>query len=557
MKKRILHILALVLVLGMTLGWTPAVMAEEEAGTVTSTLHMYSSKSANFLEGNWTGADNQKMVQIMRAHRGMTGSDFGYTEEWCADFVCDTATVAGVKDTVVPINKGTTSAYVPYMCKWFINNGATRVTVEEAMPGDIVMFDWGRTSNTQSCSYSQLDHVALVICYDSETHELSYIGGNQSSEGGTNYKTRKVTEVVMNVDESPYVGYIVRPNYATWDGTIPLHQVHVDVTMAGEGTGTIEGDGLHMQGSQAILTAVPDEENRFQGWYSKGGKLISTQNSISFTVEKHTYLTAKFAPGKECAITAAASRSGRVSGTGSYLVGDEVTLTAVPGGAGGFSGWYDEDENLLSRDAEYVFTAERDMHLSALFEGDVFMDVSDGDWFLDDTMEAVDRGLTNGVSALTFDANGCYTRAMAAVMLYRLDQSASYGALSPWDSSAGSPFSDLSMDAWYADEVLWAYRNGIVTGRDDGTFCPDEQITRQDFFTMAVRYLNALGQSAEPAALTYSDADSISEYALEAIGQAQAFGLLKGYGDGRLVPKDVLTRAQGLTLVIRIARLLV
>ncbi len=94
----------------------------------------------------------------------------------------------------------------------------------------------------------------------------------------------------------------------------------------------------------------------------------------------------------------------------------------------------------------------------------------------------------------------------------------------------------------YSDAITWAAANGIVSGYGGGKFGPNDNITREQLATILWRY------SKSPAAtnkeLHFNDADEISGYALDAIRWAVEHGILNGFGDGRLGPKGLATRAQ-------------
>lgn len=108
--------------------------------------------------------------------------------------------------------------------------------------------------------------------------------------------------------------------------------------------------------------------------------------------------------------------------------------------------------------------------------------------------------------------------------------------------TGGSPFTDVVKDAWYSDAITWAAANGIVGGYGNGLFGPNDNITREQLATILWRY------SKSPAAtnkeLHFNDTDEISGYALDAIRWAVENGILNGFGDGRLGPKGLATRAQ-------------
>lgn len=211
-------------------------------------------------------------------------------------------------------------------------------------------------------------------------------------------------------------------------------------------------------------------------------------------------------------------------------------------------GWYNGNGSGLSAETELSFYLYEDNTVYALFEGDIFCDLKATDWYLDDAMEAYERGLVNGISPVLFGGNRPYTRAMAATMIARLDKANDVGA-SP------APFTDVDQNAWYAPSVNWAYENGVIKGRSAQRFGPNGTITREEFFAMVVRYLNQKGYTAETASLAYSDADSIT-FAWNELGQAQAMGLVQGDNTGTLRPGSTLKRSEGAAIVLRAARYL-
>ena len=245
-------------------------------------------------------------------------------------------------------------------------------------------------------------------------------------------------------------------------------------------------------------------------------------------------------------VTVQASRSGSAAGDGKYFTDDIAELTAAASGSKPFVGWYDEWGNLVCTDTTFNYTVKANATFYALFEGDVFADIPDGAWYLDEAMEAYERGFVNGTTTVTFDGKGKFTRAMVAAILARITGD-------DITDSPDSPFTDVPEGAWYTDAVNWAYDNGIVFGRTETSFAPKDQVTRQEFLTMVVRYLSAKGFTEEPAELNYTDKSDISAYAAEPMCIAQTMGLISGYPDGTILPKGVLTRAEGTVIVLRVA----
>ena len=163
-----------------------------------------------------------------------------------------------------------------------------------------------------------------------------------------------------------------------------------------------------------------------------------------------------------------------------------------------------------------------------------FADVSEGDWYYEAVRFVQERGLMNGYSDGQFGPNDNLSRAQLAQILFNKEGKPGVNYL--------MDFSDVADEAWYAEAVRWAASQGIVGGYGNGTFGPDDPITREQLAVMLWRY------SGSPAAtnkeLRFNDADEISGFALEALRWAMENGILNGYDDGRLAPMGQATRAQ-------------
>lgn len=186
--------------------------------------------------------------------------------------------------------------------------------------------------------------------------------------------------------------------------------------------------------------------------------------------------------------------------------------------------------------------------------GAQFTDIG-GHWARESIEFCVARGLFTGVSSDTFAPDSSLTRAMFAVVLYRL---------------AGEPtviaaerFSDVESGRWYTDAVLWAADRGIVNGYGGGLFGPDDCVDRQQAAAMLYRYAAGRGLVSEPAqadALSaFADADSVSAYARPAMSWACGAGILNGAaGEGGMVlaPGEPVTRAQLAAMLTRLCAVL-
>lgn len=178
-----------------------------------------------------------------------------------------------------------------------------------------------------------------------------------------------------------------------------------------------------------------------------------------------------------------------------------------------------------------VFAAESDTG---------FEDVDASAWFAQEAVWCRDNGVMNGTSDSTFSPDRTMTRGMLATVLYR-------AAGSP--AVTGSPsFSDVPSSSAYANGVAWAAANGIVTGYGDGRFGLNAPVTRQQIAAILWRYD---GSETVETAASFTDSASISSYAAHAVNWAAANGIIAGRNDGSFDPTGNATRAQVAVILYR------
>ena len=171
-----------------------------------------------------------------------------------------------------------------------------------------------------------------------------------------------------------------------------------------------------------------------------------------------------------------------------------------------------------------------------------FEDVKEGAWYHEAVDFMVENAYMNGMSDTEFGVNGSLTRAQLVTILYRI-------AGSP-ETEGENKFADVKADTWYTNAIIWAAENGIVNGIDDTTFAPDQSITREQIATILYRYTKA--EAVEEDHLKdFSDADQVSDYAVDAMNWAVANGLITGMGDGTVAPRATATRAQIAMILMR------
>lgn len=176
-----------------------------------------------------------------------------------------------------------------------------------------------------------------------------------------------------------------------------------------------------------------------------------------------------------------------------------------------------------------------------------FTDVSTSDWFYDDVAFVYENGLFSGTDSRSFSPNASMTRAMLVTVLYRLEGEPTL--------TGRSSFTDVRSGAYYEKAVIWAAANGIVTGTDSTSFSPAAKVTREQLAAILYRYAQyrKLDTDASAKLNSFTDADSVSAYASEALGWAVSEGLING-ASGKLMPKGDATRAQVAAILHRFVK---
>lgn len=106
-------------------------------------------------------------------------------------------------------------------------------------------------------------------------------------------------------------------------------------------------------------------------------------------------------------------------------------------------------------------------------------------------------------------------------------------------------FSDVKSEYWGADAIAKVSKIGLMSGYKDGTFKPNQSLTRAEMATLVA----LLGPDSENSGDGFSDISS--HWAKEAILKAQSAGILKGYKDGTFRPNALLTRAEAVVAINR------
>ena len=96
---------------------------------------------------------------------------------------------------------------------------------------------------------------------------------------------------------------------------------------------------------------------------------------------------------------------------------------------------------------------------------------------------------------------------------------------------------------------------GVVNGVGDNRFDPDASLTRQEAATMLARLAAAMEKPLDVQDSTFADIDSVASWALEAVGQMQASGVMNGTGNNMFSPTDPYERQQSIVTMMRLYEL--
>lgn len=198
-----------------------------------------------------------------------------------------------------------------------------------------------------------------------------------------------------------------------------------------------------------------------------------------------------------------------------------------------FTGWYttntlrtriDEDEILRVTSYRTVFAGWEETSVPSMLNGD--------DHY------AYIQGYSDG----TVRPNANITRAQVATIFFRLlDEDVRDDNLTTYNT-----FPDVDEDYWANTAISTMASLGVINGRNSGLFDPDAYITRAEFAAICARF----DDSGVDGITTFTD--TVGHWAEDEISRAAALGWIQGYSDGTFRPNQYITRAQAVTMINRV-----
>lgn len=182
-----------------------------------------------------------------------------------------------------------------------------------------------------------------------------------------------------------------------------------------------------------------------------------------------------------------------------------------------------------------------------------YEDIKENQWYTGYVEDVYVKKLMTGMSEKIFAPEEKIARAQFAAILYRME---------------GAPevefekiFPDVNEKDWFAKEVTWAYKNGIITGYEDTKlFGPSDYINREQMAVMLHRYAKykKLDVSEKETLLSFPDNKKVNDFAEEAVQWCVAEGIISGKENGAqkyLDPQGYTIRAEAAAIISRYSEL--
>ena len=504
-----------------------------------------------------TGNMAQDMVNAALAQQNKKVADFSGMpkDNWCAYFICWCANASGASAAGILPTKYSDCSTTGKVAYWaakhkgmvyvFTADGKSKmqqnapsgnwsyVSQSSVTPkvGDIALFHWKGASGTWN-------HVGIVYKVDSS--KIYYVDGNGTSGG---YNNSYVTTHTLSRTSSEIAGYI-RPAYSGSGGTVSssitlksasytnLKENSVQVRGTCQYSGIRPSEvGLYFGTSPDNMKKVDSDQinhtkNPFDIWYDRSGltpgttyywRLYALVNgkTVWNSDGVQSFRTPGTAPVKNYTLSFQTNGGSSISPV-TKTAGTSVSLSGYTPSRTGyiFGGWY-SDSSLTNRVTSVTLNSNMTVYAKWTKEqqdddeGYVrgFTDVLRNSPYASAVRYVYDNGLMNGVSLTRFEPVGSLSRAMIVTILYRQEGSPSV--------SGAAGFLDVPSGQWYSAGVAWAAKNGIVNGYGNGSFGPDDNVSREQMLTILYRYAQQKGidTSARGSRSRDPDAGNISSYA--------------------------------------------
>ncbi|GEM_PF-5982441 len=320
--------------------------------------------------------------------------------------------------------------------------------------------------------------------------------------------------------------------------------VTITVESENEGYGTVEGGGIYMVNEEVTVIATPKGSYRFREWEADG-ESESLDAEYTFTATKDMVLTAKFrsVSGGSLNYNTTSKVQANIS-SGTIIAGTEIKLSTSTSGATIY--YTTNNKTPTSSSTKYTGPIEvtEDMTIKAIAVKSGKTSPIASFYY---TVRAAKAQEKTNASSIKYMKAYSEDRFMPDKAATRFDVLEALDML--YDVEEGTTekeFSDLSgTDAELVNKFASV---GIISGYANGTFGGDRNITRAEFMTILMKLLDY--EEDEKARSGFTDIDN--HWAKTIINSFAKAGYVSGYPDGTFRPDDKVTRAEVVSVLNRI-----
>ena len=438
----------------------------------------------------------------------------------------------GAQNNTLEVNKGTTSVTLLYAIS--VNKGTEKDTMDFEDEGAEFVFAVGAevTKNTATGKFDVTFNtgVSTAVIYVAKTHTpLNFVGGKCTVENVISEEIKATTTVTEKAPDKltiNFADYVKKELTATGTKTASDVNFTVDVKEFKTVISSIQGEEEvnTYAGEQLLSTTLTAHFDSITGGETKttpfnGSIVVEHAGTYSFELTEED-----------------GQRTGVTYDDSTYKVYVYVKREGDKLVVGSFN-IYKDGRSVAGETITFhntIDTGKDDYYpiiIPTIINKDTGM-LNKTDHF------AYVIGYPDG----TVHPNGQITRAEVATIFFRLlKDEVRDGAFTTSNS-----YSDVAYGKWYNNPISTMSALGIITGYPDGTFKPNKPITRAEFAAIAARFDET--QSGKSA--TFSDV--IGHWAAKEIGIAYANEWIKGYPDGTFKPDQNITRAEAMTMINRV-----
>lgn len=204
------------------------------------------------------------------------------------------------------------------------------------------------------------------------------------------------------------------------------------------------------------------------------------------------------------------------------------------GGGGGGSSSVKAPQNIIMAQGDSVKT-EQSQSIG------FFDDIGNVSWAVEAINALAEKGVVSGKSSRQFaPMDNIKREEFVKMVVNAFGLTAADGEIS---------FEDVSVDAWYYNDIKTAYSLGIINGADEAHFGTGSLITRQDMAAILYRTAEKLGKEFGKDNEVFEDDSKIADYAKNAVYSLKYEGIISGMGDGIFAPLENATRAQAAKMI--------